>query len=57
MRAPARPNGTTAAEAGLAHAERLGGQCVHGPVEVPGTDTLVGHFTDPEGHLIGLVQA
>jgi hypothetical protein len=25
-----------------------------GPDQAPGTDLVVGHFADPEGHLIGL---
>ena len=25
-----------------------------GPEQNPGTDLVVGHFTDPEGHLIGV---
>ena len=41
-------------EAALAKAESLGGTRVMGPDKV--MDTLVlGHFTDPEGHLIGVV--
>lgn len=44
-------------EAGMAKAESLGGKRVHGPIQVPGTDIMLGHFTDPEGHLIGLVNA
>lgn len=42
-------------EAALAQAEELGGRRVMGPAEVlPGT--TIGQFTDPEGHLIGLVS-
>ncbi len=42
-------------EAALAKAESLGGTRVFGPHEVmPGL--VLGQFTDPEGHLIGLVQ-
>src|SRR4051794_26036398 len=41
----------------LATAERLGGTRVFGPDTVPGTDLVVGQFTDPEGHLIGLTGA
>ncbi len=44
-------------EAGLAKAQELGGTRIWGPDEVPGTDIVLGHFTDPEGHMIGLVQA
>jgi predicted enzyme related to lactoylglutathione lyase len=42
-------------EAGLAKAESLGATRVFGPEEVmPGL--ILGQFTDPEGHLIGLVN-
>lgn len=44
-------------EASLATAERLGGNRVFGPEKVPGTPLEIGQFTDPEGHLIGLVRA
>lgn len=43
-------------EAALAQAESLGGKRRMGPEEVPGGPTL-GHFTDPEGNMVGLVQA
>jgi predicted enzyme related to lactoylglutathione lyase len=43
-------------EAALARAEKLGGTRVMGPAPVPGGPTL-GQFNDPEGHLIGVVQA
>ncbi|MGH2920126.1 MAG: VOC family protein [Solirubrobacteraceae bacterium] len=43
-------------EASLAAAERLGGNRVLGPHKVPGTDIELGQFTDPEGHLIGLMR-
>jgi hypothetical protein len=43
-------------EAALAKAESLGGARVMGPETVMESITL-GLFTDPEGHLIGLVQA
>ena len=43
-------------EAALVKAESLGGKRLHGPDDVPGGPTL-GQFADPEGHLIGLVQA
>lgn len=42
-------------EAALARAEELGGTRVMGPDEVPGGPVL-GHFRDPEGHLIGVVS-
>jgi predicted enzyme related to lactoylglutathione lyase len=44
-------------EAALAKAESLGGKRLFGPDEVPGTDVVLGQFTDPEGHMIGVVQA
>lgn len=37
----------------LAKAESLGGTRVMGPEEIMGSMVL-GHFTDPEGHLVGL---
>lgn len=42
-------------EAALGKAESLGGKRVSGPDEVPGASITIAHFTDPEGHLIGLV--
>jgi hypothetical protein len=44
-------------EAALQAAERLGGRRRMGPERSPGTDLTIGHFTDPEGHLIGLASA
>jgi predicted enzyme related to lactoylglutathione lyase len=41
-------------EAALQRAERLGGKRKMGPQRSPGRDLVVGHFTDPEGNLIGL---
>jgi predicted enzyme related to lactoylglutathione lyase len=43
-------------EASLVLAENLGGTRVFGPDEVPGTGIEIGQFTDPEGHLIGLMR-
>jgi predicted enzyme related to lactoylglutathione lyase len=40
-------------EAALAKAESPGGTRLWGPDKVPGTGIELGHFTDPEGHLIG----
>ena len=40
-------------EAALSKAESLGGKRRMGPEGTPGT-LVVGHFTDPEGHLIGV---
>ena len=42
--------------AGLAKIETLGGRTVMGPMDVPGGPTIA-LFTDPEGHVIGLVGA
>jgi uncharacterized protein len=44
-------------EAALQKAESLGGTRRMGPDPIPGTEIEIGHFTDPEGHLIGVVQA
>lgn len=41
-------------EAALQKAESLGGTRRMGPDRNPGTDLVVGHFTDPEGNLIGV---
>lgn len=42
-------------DAALAKVESLGGtKLFSGPV--PGTPMVIGQFTDPEGHVIGLVQ-
>jgi uncharacterized protein len=43
-------------EAALRKAESLGGIRRMGPDAVAGTDLVVGHFTDPEGHLIGVAK-
>lgn len=43
--------------AALDRAEELGGRRLSGPDPVPGTDRELGHFTDPEGHVIGLTRA
>ena len=42
-------------EAALVKAESLGGTRVMGPETIM-DDMVLGHFTDPEGHLIGLVK-
>lgn len=41
-------------EAALQRAESLGGKRVMGPEVNAGADLAIGHFTDPEGHLIGV---
>ena len=43
-------------EAALAKAESLGGARIMGPDEVPGMELVLGHLSDPEGHVIGVVQ-
>jgi len=43
-------------EAALAKAEQLGGSRIFGPDEVM-EGLVLGQFTDPEGHAIGLVKA
>lgn len=43
-------------EVALKQAEALGGTRRMGPDDVPGGPTI-GQFADPEGHLIGLIQA
>ncbi len=43
-------------EAALQQAESLGGKRRLGPVQAPGTALVVGHFTDPQGNLIGLAK-
>ena len=40
-------------EAALQRAEGLGGKRQMGPVRAP-TGLVVGHFTDPEGHLVSI---
>jgi len=42
-------------EAALKKIEALGGQTAFGPADVPGGPRIA-HFTDPEGHRVGLVQ-
>jgi uncharacterized protein len=44
-------------EATLANAESLGGERIMGPDEVPGMGLVLGQFTDPEGHLVGVIQS
>ena len=45
--------GVPSVEAALREAERLGGKRRLGPVQAP-SGLVVGHFTDPEGHLVGV---
>ena len=44
-------------ETTLAKAESLGGKRIVGPMQVEGSSLVFGHFLDPEGHGIGLMQA
>lgn len=44
-------------ETALARGERLGGKRLMGPDEILGTETVIAHLSDPEGHVIGLVNA
>lgn len=44
-------------EAALQKAESLGGTRVMGPEQAPGGALVVGQFTDPDGHLIGVAGA
>ncbi len=46
--------GVANVEAALRKAESLGGKRVMGPARPPGRDLAVGHFTDPEGNLVGV---
>jgi hypothetical protein len=41
-------------EAALSKAESFGGTRAMGPERAPGSPLVVGHFTGPEGHLIGI---
>jgi uncharacterized protein len=41
-------------EAALRKAESLGGTRRAGPEQAPGGGLVVGHFTDPEGNLVGV---
>ena len=43
-------------EEALKKAESLGGTRMMGPDEVPGVGITIALFTDPEGHVIGLVK-
>jgi len=43
-------------EAALAKAEELGGTRVMGPDPIPGMNLTIGQLTDPEGHLVGVLQ-
>jgi predicted enzyme related to lactoylglutathione lyase len=43
-------------EAALAKAESLGGSRMMGPDKIPEVGIEIGLFTDPEGHVIGVVK-
>lgn len=40
----------------LGQAESLGGKRMMGPDEVPGAGIVIGLFSDPEGHVIGVMS-
>lgn len=44
------------AGAALEKAESLGGTKMMGPDEVPGVGIVIGLFSDPEGHVIGVMS-
>jgi predicted enzyme related to lactoylglutathione lyase len=44
-------------ETALQRAEQLGGTRVLGPARNPNGAVVVGHFTDPEGNLVGVAGA
>jgi predicted enzyme related to lactoylglutathione lyase len=46
--------GVADVDAALAKAESLGGTRTMGPERAPDSPLVVGQFTDPEGHLIGV---
>jgi len=46
--------GVADVEAALQEAEALGGTRLMGPEVNSGAGLAIGHFTDPEGHLIGI---
>jgi predicted enzyme related to lactoylglutathione lyase len=48
--------GVSDVEVALQKAESLGGKRMMGPDRVSETGLVVGHFTDPEGNLIGLAS-
>ncbi|HEX3839290.1 MAG TPA: VOC family protein [Acidimicrobiales bacterium] len=41
-------------EAALQKAERRGGKRLMGPQQAPGSGLVIGHFSDPEGNVIGV---
>jgi len=43
-------------EAALAKAESLGGTRMMGPDKIPDANIEIALFTDPEGHMVGLVK-
>jgi len=46
--------GVESVESALRAVEQLGGKRVIGPETNPGNDLVIGHFTDPEGNMIGV---
>ncbi|MFN8113004.1 MAG: VOC family protein [Solirubrobacterales bacterium] len=43
-------------EESLAKAEQLGGSRIFGPEEMQSIGLILGQFTDPEGHVIGVIS-
>ena len=41
----------------LARAETLGGRTVQPPTDIPGFDLTIAMFSDPEGHVVGLMRS
>ena len=48
--------GVPSIKAAFEKIERLGGKRMMGPDTVPGGGPTIGYFTDPEDHVIGLVE-
>ena len=48
--------GVSNVEAALQKAEQLGGTRLMGPEKNPEANLVVGHFKDPEGHLIEVIK-
>ena len=44
-------------EEALQKAESLGGKRLMGPTQPPGAQVELGQFTDPEGHMVGVVRS
>lgn len=48
--------GVADVEEALARADELGGTRLFGPDKVPGADIELGQFTDPAGHVVGVLK-